>query len=382
MKCKSDPSSDHQHIQSLRRSLNHHIEKRVKERTIELERQNQKLTQEIKKYQTLAAKLRNAKDAAESANRTKSEFLANISHELRTPLNAILGFTQLLYNREKLTLQQRDYLSIINQSSEHLLALINDILCLSKIEAGCMTINDKNFDLYHLLDTLRQMFHLKTKDKGLKLLIQWTDAIPQYIQTDENKLRQILINLLDNAIKFTPQGQVTLTLEKSPHSPTLLFSIRDTGFGIAPEELDRLFDPFRQTQTGKNTPSGTGLGLAISRRFVQLMGGEMTVQSVVNQGTTFTFSLPIQVVPSCDDSPPVSPKRVIGIIDNQPPPRILIADDSPSNRQLLMQLLTPIGFEIQVAENGQQAVAAWERWQPHLIWMDMRMPVMDGYEAT
>jgi signal transduction histidine kinase/DNA-binding NarL/FixJ family response regulator len=342
---------------------------------------------------------------ADASNRAKSQFLANMSHELRTPLNAILGFTQLLTREPSLDTQQKKYLGIITRSGEHLLALINDVLEMSKIESGRIALNLTSFDLYHVLNSIEEMLQLKAQSKGLQLLFERASDLPQYVQTDESKLRQILINLLGNAVKFTKEGSVTLRIvrelkvESSTSSNlqpsnlplrgklreqplTLIFEVEDTGPGIAPHELEKLFEAFVQTETGRKSNQGTGLGLSISRRFVQLMGGDITVRSVLGKGTTFKFDVQVSLAqqPTLETQPPS--QRVIRLAPDQSNYRILIVEDQRENRQLLAQLLTSVGFEVEVAENGQDGVALWESWEPHLIWMDMRMPVMDGYEAT
>lgn len=329
--------------------------------------------------------LKQAKEAADSANRAKSEFLTNMSHELRTPLNAILGFTQVLHRDPNLNEEQREQLSIINRSGEHLLDLINDILEMSKIEAGRTTYNADSFDLYHLLDSLEEMLRLKAEAKGLQLIVERTSEIPQYIKTDEGKLRQVLINLLGNAIKFTDEGGVTLRVkltEAQTNSYTFLFEVEDTGFGIATEEIEQLFEAFTQTETGRNSQQGTGLGLPISQKFVELMGGQIKVQSIIGSGSLFSFTIKAQLADVSHIKKSKSTRKVIGLAPNQPKYRILAVDDRPESRLLLLKLLLSMGFEVQEASNGQEAIAIWDSWEPHLIWMDMRMPVMDGYEAA
>lgn len=327
-----------------------------------------------------------AEEAAQQANQAKSAFIAHMSHELRSPLNAILGFAQIMTRSQTLPKEHLENVSIISRSGEHLLTLINNVLDLSKIEAGGMTLNQKNFDLHRLLNDIEDMLYLKAEEKGLQLLVEHTNEVPQYICTDELKLRQVLINIINNAIKFTSVGGVSVRVAQKfpPSNPTkIIFEVEDTGVGIAPEELGKLFEAFTQTETGKQAQEGTGLGLPISRKFVQLMGGDINVTSQLNKGTIFTFEIEATIVTESEVVEIHIPQnRIIALEPNQPKYRILIVDDKPLNRQLLIKLLSPLGFELKEAINGQQAVEIWNDWQPQLIWMDMRMPVMDGYEAT
>jgi signal transduction histidine kinase/DNA-binding response OmpR family regulator len=329
---------------------------------------------------------------AEAANRAKSLFLANMSHELRTPLNAILGFAQLMERDDSLTPSQKESLEIINRSGEHLLNLINDVLEMSKIEAGKIVVNQESFDLHQLLQTIREMFQFRAESKQLSFNFVLASDVPQYIVSDCRKLRQVLINLLSNAIKFTAQGGVTLRVTsvidsasltvKSEKQPiTIYFEVTDTGKGISPEELQQLFQPFVQTATGIESEGGTGLGLSISSQFVELMGGKIEAKSKVGEGSIFSF----QIQATLSDASVLKSKSEVEIkylAPDQPDYRILVVDDQEANCKLLEKLLQTVGFQTQIAKNGQEAIAIWQAWQPHLIWMDMRMPVMDGYTAT
>ena len=333
--------------------------------------------------------LKQALAAADAASQAKSEFLSKMSHELRTPLNAILGFTQVLLRNGSLNTTQQEQIGIIGRSGEHLLSLINDVLEMSKIEAGQITLNAVTFDLYRLLDSIEEMLRIKAESKKLQLIFDQGQDVPQYLYGDEGKLRQVLINLIGNAIKFTEEGGVAVRVDRDLETPPttpeqvwLQFEIEDTGVGIAAEELDQLFDPFVQTASGRKSQEGTGLGLPISRQFVELMGGDITVVSEVGRGTLFKFAIQVGCA-SASDIPPSTPRRrVISLAPDQPTYRILVVEDRWESRVLLVNLLSSLGFSVQAAENGQEGVKIWEEWEPHLIWMDMRMPVMDGYAAT
>jgi signal transduction histidine kinase len=343
----------------------------------QLKQQNQQLLQEVE-YR------RRAEAEAAAASLAKSEFLANMSHELRTPLNAILGFSQLMNRNPLLTAEQQHYLRIINRNGEHLLQLINDVLQISKIEAGIISLDTRNFDVYRLFDNLEETFQFKAELKKIHLKFIIEPDVPQYMKNDENKLRSCLNNLLDNAIKFTDYGSVTLRVmpdREEYSSPRLWFEVEDTGKGIAPVEIDKLFDAFVQTEIGKKSAEGTGLGLTITRKFVQLMGGDITVESVIGEGTLFKFY--IQLVPADTLEITQQPRwQIISLAPGSPFFRILVVDDTTDSRLLLVKLLQPIGFEVREAENGQQAISVWQNWQPHLILMDTRMPVMNGIDAT
>jgi len=377
------------HVAEVLARIEHQLTiQRLKKQLID---RNTELQQEI-------IERKKAEEAAAAASLAKSQFVANMSHELRTPLNAILGFTQVMSRDSLLGHENLENLRIINRSGQHLLELINDVLDLSKIEAGIIGLDERSFDLYQLLDTLEEMFQIKAETKNLQLRFSVQANVPQYIKTDEKKLRVCLINLLGNAIKFTENGgsiwlrasveskQKPAESEIDPNSSwteqyVILFEVEDTGVGIAAAEIDTLFNAFVQTEAGKQAADGTGLGLTITKKYVEIMGGEIGVESVLGEGTSFKFNL--RVFPAISSEITVATlQRVIGLEPDQPVYRILAVDDNQENRLLLVKMLQPIGFELREAENGLQAVELWESWQPNLIWLDTRMPVMDGFEAV
>jgi signal transduction histidine kinase/DNA-binding NarL/FixJ family response regulator len=339
-------------------------------------------------------------DAEAAANREKSGFLVRMSHELRSPLNAIVGFTRLSMRDTSQSALVQENLSIVLKSSQHLYNMINEILDLSKIEAGQVTLMEQNVDLIDLLNEIVNMFALSIEEKGLQLKIDVDATVPQHIRIDGVRLRQILINLLGNALKFTDAGSIELIVRhidadiavpgQSDKSATenktcqLLFIIADTGIGIAGDELAILGHAFVQGRGARQQAEGTGLGLAISRKFVELMGGKLKLSSQPDRGTQAEFSLNVQILEPGTTlvDPTESARRVSGIAPGQRRYRILIADDGAEQRFLLTRLLMPLGFEVREAADGAEAIAIWHEWSPDLICIDMRMPIIDGCEAT
>ena len=320
---------------------------------------------------------REARHAAEAANRAKSAFLANMSHELRTPLNGILGYAQILARDPVLGEQQLSGVNVIRQSGEHLLTLINDILDLAKIEAGKMELYATDFQFPKFIQTIANIVAVKATQKELELVCNMAPDAPQWIRADEKRLRQVLLNLLSNAVKFTDRGQVILRVRFTPPS-RLHFEVQDTGMGIAAEQLEAIFQPFEQAGDMQHRLGGTGLGLAISRQYVHLMGSKLQVESRVGQGSTFHFELEVQPVQAHITATPTQ------IVTGYTGPRrkILVVDDVAENRAVIIDMLKPLGFVLGEASDGLEGLAQAQSWRPDLILMDILMPKMDGLEAT
>ncbi|MBF0450193.1 MAG: response regulator [Candidatus Magnetomorum sp.] len=365
-----------------------HLENMVAERTRELTLSNQQLQEEIVKRERAQEALRRAKETAEAANRAKSDFLANMSHELRTPLNAILGFSKLMEHNSDAAELQREYLGIINRSGEHLLELINDVLEMSKIEAGQIKLNLSSFNLHHTIKGIEDMIRGRAEKKGLTFKVDCLN-IPHFIKTDVSKFRQVLINLLSNAIKFTDSGAIHLKVSgKEFHTgidfaPQILeVEIEDTGIGIAKKEMHAIFDSFSRISHDKYGMEGAGLGLAISKKLIELMGGKISIESAEQFGSIFRFTIHYQQASQMESMQLSHQNVVISVNKNWKHIKILVVEDKWENRLLLKRLLLRVGFQVIEAENGQEAIQEFQKHQPGLIFMDIRMQLMSGIEAT
>jgi signal transduction histidine kinase/DNA-binding NarL/FixJ family response regulator len=333
------------------------------------------------------ARAKKAQEQAEAANKAKNIFLANMNHELRTPLNAILGFSTILHQDTNIPENQRKSLDIINLSAERLLALINDVLDLAKIDAGRLSIESSAFDLIETLREVTDLLYVRAEEKHLQLELVLAPECPRFVHADAGKLRQTIINLVGNAIKFTEQGSVTLRVTAqpgdSPQRPVLIVEVEDTGIGITAEDQKSIFEPFIQIVTQKLLQKGTGLGLSITRKFVELMGGRISVQSLSGKGSIFRVEVPVNSAQASEVYASEMPRGyIVGLAPGQPEFRVLIVEDQMENWLLLQHLLEPIGFQVRVAENGIEGIELFKVWRPHFIWMDVRMPIMDGLEAA
>jgi PAS domain S-box-containing protein len=326
------------------------------------------------------AELQSAQEAAEKANRAKSTFLANMSHEIRTPLNAVLGFAQLLERDPSLSPQGRNKVNTIMKSGEYLLSIINDVLAMARIEAGRLELHASPIDLNDLFQDLAAMFRLRAEEKGLSLTVDHGEGLPRFIMADIGKLRQVLINLLGNAVKFTSKGSITMRAFPSGVD-RITIEIDDTGIGISPQEIEALFNPFERSDRGGQIAGGTGLGLAISREYAHLMGGEITVASRIDHGSCFRFDFhsPTTLIHPC---PGNTNLRTIGLAPGQGDIHILVVDDQSEVRDLLRGMLEPLGFIVHEAAGGSEAIEKYHAQSQRIILMDLVMPGMDGAETT
>ncbi len=347
--------------------------------------------EDITERRRIAEELRLAKESADAANRAKSTFLANMSHEIRTPMNAILGFAQLMRRDAGLTPSQRQRLDTINRSGEHLIRLISDILDMAKIESGQMQLVLENCDFLVLLADVEAIFRSRIEERRLRFQVQHAPNLPSHLYTDGGKVRQVIYNVLGNAVKFTVQGGIRVRVSAEPAPPTdegqqtarVCIEMTDTGPGIAEEESDQVFVAFEQTQSGRRLGGGSGLGLAISQRLARKLGGDLTFSSRVGVGSTFQFTFVAVVKDSLSvGTVPVIPaRRVIGLQGDGPPPTVLVADDTESNRELLQNLLELVGFNVIGVEDGAAAVAQCRAYRPSLVLMDLRMPGLNGLDS-
>jgi len=375
-------------LEEERRRYRDQLEEIVRERTVELTDANHKLHQEIQERKRAETALHQAKETAESASRAKSEFLANMSHELRTPLNAILGYTQILQKTKQFPPEYRNAIDTIHRSGEHLLTMITDILDLSKIEAQHMPIDMKDFHLPGVLKTIVEIGRIRADQQGIGFEFAASPDLPQGVRGDAKRLRQVLLNLIGNAIKFTRHGKVMFrvtrvapTFATSGRTAQIQFYVEDTGIGIPPEHLEHIFAAFYQVRDDRILTEGTGLGLAISQRLTRMMGGELCVKSIVNQGSIFWFEINLVVNDSVqvDQGAFLKPQNIIGFVGE--PLTVLLADDNDTNRQVIKDLLLPLGFQIVEAINGRETIQKACQTFPDVILMDLVMPVMDGLEA-
>lgn len=336
-----------------------------------------------------AIELEEARARAEELDKTKSIFLGHINHELRTPLNSIIGFARLLNKSQNMSAKDKEYINTINNSGNYLLKLINHVLDLSKIETGNMALNTTNFSLLELLKELENMFSIPAAKKHISLCLDVADNVPPYISCDELKLRQVLINLLSNAIKFTDSGGVTIKVllsseadSKNNNAIILEFVISDTGVGIARNDIPEIFKSFTQASAGKSKSEGSGLGLTISKKFIEMMGGKITVESTIDKGSKFRFEVNARLTDNQSVVNIRSGRQVSSIKDASKKYTILITDDKTDNRRLLVDLLQPVGFNVIEASNGLEAIDMCNSLIPDLILMDIRMPKLNGIEAV
>ncbi len=355
----TDLKRSHEQLENYNKTL----EMKVEERTLQLQ-------QEVRDRQR-------AEEIAQSANRAKSEFLANMSHELRTPLNGILGYTQICQKDRSLSELQKNRIAIIHQCGEHLLTLINDVLDLSKIEARKMELYSREFHFVEFLQSITEICKIKAEQKGISLTYQTSSPLPKLIRADDKRLRQVLLNLLGNAVKFTETG--TVVFKVGYHEQKIRFQVEDSGVGIAADQLDEIFKPFQQVGENSRKTEGTGLGLAISCQLVEMMGGTLQVKSTLGVGSTFWFDLDLVAVHSSTDAA-TSKRTITGFTGDRR--KILVVDDKPTNRSILVNLLEPIGFDVIDAVDGEDGLNKAQDFQPDAVLIDLVMPNLDGFEAT